>query len=66
MSAFDTAWNLMKGRTLRGKWALSNKERLKEKKSRESRESIDPERLERLMRELAAKEGYSGSEFKPE
>ena len=56
MSAFDTAWNLMKGRTLRGKRALSNKERLKEKKSRESRESIDPERLERLMRELAAKE----------
>jgi len=64
MTAFETAWNLMKGKTLRSKRsAKDNKERAEVKAMREPRQSIDPEMLERLMRELGL--GYSGSEFNP-
>ena len=64
MSAFDTAWNLMKGKTLRSKRAArDNKERAEVKAMRDPRQSIDPKLLERLMRELGI--GYSGSEFDP-
>ena len=64
MTAFDTAWNLMKGKTLRSHQpARNNRERKEVKAMRDPRQSIDPEMLERLMRELGV--GYSGSEFNP-
>jgi len=64
MTVFDTAWNLMKGTTLRSKRsARNNKERKEIKAMRDPRQSIDPKLLERLMRELGI--GYSGSEFDP-
>lgn len=66
MTAFDTAWNLMKGKTLRSHQpARNNKEREEVRNLRKPRQSIDPEMLERLMRELRLGVGYSGSEFNP-
>ena len=66
MTAFDTAWNLMKSKTLRSHQpARNNKEREEVRNLRKPRQSIDPEMLERLMRELRLGVGYSGSEFNP-
>jgi hypothetical protein len=63
MTAFDTAWNLMKGKTLRSKRAARNNKERKEIKAMRDPRQLDSGMLERLMRELGI--GYSGSEFDP-